>query len=229
MVFDGSAKTSSGVSLNDKLIVGPQLQADLTTLLLHFRVHKIAIIADIEKIYRQITLHGSDFQRVVWRNSPFEPIQDFRLIRIAYGIASVLYLAIKCLQQLALNESTNFPPASKATLKDFNIDDLMSGAISLSEVLELQNQLTQMLSSAGLVLRKWASNCNELLNSIDSDMRLSNTSLNIENNDTVKTLGIQWHPASDAFYFKITPLSFEGPLTKRTYLSSIAKTFDSFG
>ncbi|GFU25275.1 hypothetical protein TNCV_1739251 [Trichonephila clavipes] len=91
----------------------------------------------------------------------------------------------------------------------FYVDDLMSGANSLSEALELQNQLTQMLSSAGFVLRKWASNCNELLNSIDSDMRLSNASLNIDNDDTVKTLGILWHPASDVFYFKITPLSFE--------------------
>ncbi|GFV33298.1 uncharacterized protein TNCV_1498201 [Trichonephila clavipes] len=62
-----------------------------------------------------------------------------------------------------------------------------------------------MLSSAGLVLRKWASNCNELLNSIYSDMRLSNASLNIDNDDTVKT---------------------SGPLTKRTLLSTIAKTFD---
>ncbi|GFX04547.1 uncharacterized protein TNCV_900751 [Trichonephila clavipes] len=91
-----------------------------------------------------------------------------------------------------------------------------------------------MLSSARLVLRKWASNCNELLNSIDSDMRLSNASLNIDNDaslnidndDTVKTLGILWHPASDVFYFKITSLSFEGPLNKRTLLSTIAKTFD---
>ncbi|GFT55033.1 uncharacterized protein TNCV_2325421 [Trichonephila clavipes] len=140
-----------------------------------------------------------------------------------------VYLAIKCLQQLALNEANNFPLASKAALNDFYVDDLMSGANSLSEALELQNQLTQMLSSAGLVLRKWASNCNELLNSIDSDMRLSNVSLNIDNDDTVKTLGILLHPASDVFYFKITPLSFEGPLTKRTLLFSIAKTFDPLG
>ncbi|GFQ79177.1 uncharacterized protein TNCT_189691 [Trichonephila clavata] len=229
VVFDGSAKSSSGISLNDKLMVGPQLQTDLTTLLLRFRMHKIAITADIEKIYRQITLHDSDFQRIVWRNSPFEPIQDFRLTRIANGTASAPYLAIKCLQQLALNESNNFPLASKAALKDFYVDDLMSGANSLSEALELQNQLTQMVSSAGLVLRKWASNCSELLNSIDSDMRLSNTSLNIDNDDTVKTLGILWHPASDVFYFKISPLSFEGTLTKRTLLSTIAKTFDPLG
>ncbi|GFR03492.1 retrovirus-related Pol polyprotein from transposon 17.6 [Trichonephila clavata] len=229
VVFDGSAKSSSGVSLNAKLMVGPQLQTDLTTLLLRFRMHKIAITADIEKMYRQITLHDSDFQRIVWRNSPFEPIQDLRLTSIAYGTASAPYLAIKCLQQLALNESNNFPLASKAALKDFYVDDLMSGANSLSEALELQNQWTQMLSSAGLVLRKWASNRNELLNSIDSDMRLSTTSLNIDNDDTVKTLGILWHPASDVFYFKITPLTFEGTLTKRTLLSTIAKTFDPLG
>ncbi|GFY54290.1 pro-Pol polyprotein [Trichonephila inaurata madagascariensis] len=111
--------------------------------------------------------------------------------RIAYGTASAPYLAIKCLQQLALNEANNFPLASNAAFKDLYVDDLMSGANSLSEALELQNQLTQMLSSAGLVLRKWTSNCKELLNSIDSDMRLSNASLNIDNDDTVKTLGIQ--------------------------------------
>ncbi|GFU74159.1 hypothetical protein TNCV_1642831 [Trichonephila clavipes] len=86
-----------------------------------------------------------------------------------------------------------------------------------------------MLSSAGLVLRKWASNCNELLNSIDSDIRLFKASLNMDNDDTVKTLGILWHPASDVFYFKTTPLSFEGILMKRTLLSTIAKTFDPLG
>ncbi|GFX26435.1 pro-Pol polyprotein [Trichonephila clavipes] len=226
VVFDGSAKSSNGVYLNDKLMVGPQLQTDLTTLFVRFKTHKIAITADIGKMYRQITLQDSDFQRIVSRNSPFEPIQDFRLTRIAYGTASAPYLAIKCLQQLALNEANNFPLASKTALNDFYVDDLMSGANSLSEALELQKQLTQMFSSAGLVLRKWASNFNELLNSIDSDMRLSNAYLNIDNDDTVKTLGILWHPASDVFYFKITPLSFEGPLTKRTLLSTIAKTFD---
>ncbi|GFQ72689.1 uncharacterized protein LOC103569155 [Trichonephila clavata] len=70
VVFDGSAKSSSGISLNDKLMVGPQLQTDLTTLLLRFRMHKIGITADIEKMHRQITLHDSDFQRIMWRNSP---------------------------------------------------------------------------------------------------------------------------------------------------------------
>ncbi|GFW26308.1 uncharacterized protein TNCV_4423551 [Trichonephila clavipes] len=127
-------------------------------------------------------------------------------------------------EQLALSEANHFPLASKASLKYFYIDDLMSGANSLSEALELQNHLTQILSSAGLVLKKWASNCNELLNSIGSDMRLPNACLNIDDHDTVKTLGIQWNPVSDVFYFKISPY-FEGTLTERTLLSTIGKTF----
>ncbi|GFX85921.1 uncharacterized protein LOC103569155 [Trichonephila clavipes] len=144
VVFDRSAKSSSGISLNDKLMVGPQLQTDLAKVLLRFRTHKIAIATDIDKMYRQKTLQDSNFQRIVWRNSPFEPIQDFWLTRIAYGTASAPYLAIKCLQQLALNEANNFPLASKAALNDFYNDDLISGANSRSEALELQNQLTQM-------------------------------------------------------------------------------------
>ncbi|GFT25908.1 integrase catalytic domain-containing protein [Trichonephila clavipes] len=120
-----------------------------------FRVdEKIVITADIETMYRQITLQDSDFQRIVWRNSLFEPIQDFKLTRIAYSAASAPSLATNCLQQLALSESNNFPHASKAALKDFYVDDFMFIANSFSEALELQNQLSQMLSSAGLVLRK---------------------------------------------------------------------------
>ncbi|XP_035204758.1 uncharacterized protein LOC118179704 [Stegodyphus dumicola] len=79
VVFDGFAKSSSGISLNEKLMIGPQLQTGLTTLIIRFRIHRIAITADIEKIYRQIILQGADFQRIVWRDSPFKPIQEFRV------------------------------------------------------------------------------------------------------------------------------------------------------
>ncbi|GIY35135.1 hypothetical protein CDAR_206901 [Caerostris darwini] len=69
---------------------------------------------------------------------------------------------------------------------------------------------------------------NELTNLIQEDLRLPNASLSIDD-DTVNTLGILWHPASDVFSFKVNSLFLEGTLTKRTLLSTIAKTFDPLG
>ena len=50
-VFDASMKTTSGVSLNDMLMVGPTVHPSLVEVLLRFHMHRIAIVADIS-IYR---------------------------------------------------------------------------------------------------------------------------------------------------------------------------------
>ncbi|XP_033218228.1 uncharacterized protein LOC117173695 [Belonocnema kinseyi] len=59
-VFNGSTKTSTGVSLNDSLMVGPKIQDDLFILLTRFRSHRFALTADIEKMYRQVLVHPDD-------------------------------------------------------------------------------------------------------------------------------------------------------------------------
>ncbi|GIY74592.1 hypothetical protein CDAR_367941 [Caerostris darwini] len=69
---------------------------------------------------------------------------------------------------------------------------------------------------------------NELTNLIQEDLRLPNASLSIDD-DTVKTLGILWHPASNVFSFKVISLFLKGTLTKRSLLSTIARTFDPLG
>ena len=55
-VFDGSAKSSTGVSLNEHLLAGPTLHPRLTTILSRFRLHAIAISSDISKMFRGIHL-----------------------------------------------------------------------------------------------------------------------------------------------------------------------------
>ena len=66
-IFDDSAKSSSCVSLNDMLLVGPTVHPPLIDVLLYFRLHYIALIADISKMYRPIELDGanSDLHRFV--------------------------------------------------------------------------------------------------------------------------------------------------------------------
>lgn len=50
VVFDASCKTSTGKSLNDMLMVGPNLQDDLFDIILCLRQHKYAMSADVVTI-----------------------------------------------------------------------------------------------------------------------------------------------------------------------------------
>ena len=49
-VFDASTKSTSNVSLNDILLVGPTVHSPLIDVLLRFRLHRIALTADVSKI-----------------------------------------------------------------------------------------------------------------------------------------------------------------------------------
>ena len=70
-VFDTSAKSSTGVSFNDTLMVGPTVHP-LIDVLMRFRQHRIALTADISKMYRAIEMvtNDRDFHRFVWRKDP---------------------------------------------------------------------------------------------------------------------------------------------------------------
>lgn len=68
-VYDASARTkSTNKSLNECLHRGPVLLKDLVGLLLRFRLKKIALIADIEKAFLQLSLQHKerDVTRPIW-------------------------------------------------------------------------------------------------------------------------------------------------------------------
>ena len=71
-VFDASAKSSSGVSLNDTLMVGPTAHSSLIDVLLRFRFHRITLTTDVSQMYRavELTSPDRDLHRFVWRNDP---------------------------------------------------------------------------------------------------------------------------------------------------------------
>ena len=56
VVFDASAKTSTGYSLNDILLPGPSLYPKLTKMINQFCLNKIGMSDDISKMFREISL-----------------------------------------------------------------------------------------------------------------------------------------------------------------------------
>jgi len=129
VVFDAGAQTSTGLSLNDILQVRPTIQDDLYSLVLRFRTHQICFTADIAQMYRQVAMDPQDrnLQRILWRYSTNEPIQEYQLTTVIYGTASAPFLATRCLRKLAEYNLTSHPKAAQVLRDDFYVDDLISG------------------------------------------------------------------------------------------------------
>ena len=56
VVFDASAHSTSGVSLNDHFMVRPTVHSSLIDLLLRFRGYKVALTTDVSRMYRVVLL-----------------------------------------------------------------------------------------------------------------------------------------------------------------------------
>nr|XP_023013508.1 uncharacterized protein LOC111503442 [Leptinotarsa decemlineata] len=160
VVFDGSCPTSSGWSLNDLQYVGPKVQNDIFDILIRFRLYKYVVSADVSKMYRQIWVHPDHrpLQLILWRDTPNEALTTYQLNTVTYGTTSAPYLAIKCLNQLAIQNQTNYPIASKTILSDFYVDDLLTGSNDLEELQGRCKDISSILRSANFILRKWSAN-----------------------------------------------------------------------
>ncbi|XP_055623330.1 uncharacterized protein LOC129766759 [Toxorhynchites rutilus septentrionalis] len=114
VVFDGSAKTSSGHSLNDALIVGPVVQDNILDIHLRFRMFMIALVADAEKMYRQVLMHPDDrsLQRILWPPGSNGFVQTYELCTVTYGLAPSSFLATRTLLQLAEDHGNDYPRAT---------------------------------------------------------------------------------------------------------------------
>ncbi|XP_011858752.1 PREDICTED: uncharacterized protein LOC105556279 [Vollenhovia emeryi] len=224
VVFNASFRTSSGASLNDLLLPGPKLQADIWLVLTRWRLFQFAFTADIVKMFRQIRIHpdDADLQRIVWRADPSGRLLDYRLTTVTYGTASAPYLAHRTLLQLARDESSRFPRGAQVVHSHMYVDDVLAGASTIDDTLEVQRQTAGLLNSGGFPLGKWAASHAALQpNDGPSTERL------FTRTDCVGALGIIWTPTQDTLRLRAVPTltSLDSP-TKRTILSDVARLFD---
>lgn len=204
MVFDGSAKSDTGVSLNDILHVGPNIQEELFSILTRFRTHKVAFIADIEKMYRQIKVVKDQFdlQRIVWRDRESDKLKHFQLNTITYGIAPASFLATRCLVQLAEEFKNDFPVACNSIKRNFYVDDLLTGTETLEAAIKLKTEIELILKSAGFTLRKFVSSHSSLFENTTNPDGGSVDNYVISDSDQVKALGILWRSDLDLLQFQ---------------------------
>ncbi|XP_024878250.1 uncharacterized protein LOC112458723 [Temnothorax curvispinosus] len=159
VVFNASSPSSNATSLNDHLLTGPKLQADLAAVLLRWRQFRYVYSADITKMYRQIQVdpRDIDYQRILWMDDN-EIIQAYQLLTVTYGTASAPYLALRTLLQLCEDEGRDFALAVAILLENRFVDDALFGADDIPLLRQMRDQLCALLRRGQFELRKWSSN-----------------------------------------------------------------------
>ncbi|XP_036346425.1 uncharacterized protein LOC118755709 [Rhagoletis pomonella] len=230
VVFDGSASTTSGFSLNDLLMAGPTIQPKLFNILIRFRTFPIALTGDICKMYRcvRVTPPDSMLQCILWRESPQENFSIYKLDTLTYGTKPASFLAIRAMHQLAADESSTYPIGAEIVRRDFYVYDLISGGDSMEEVLNIKLQTTSLLARGNFKLRKWCSNSRDILRDIpdvDKECFLKFD----DGSDITKALGLVWDPVKDKLLFSFVPQRELDKNSKRSALSTLARCYDPLG
>lgn len=231
VVFDASCKGKNGVSLNDTLMIGPTLQQDLRHIIIRWRMHPICLSADIVKMYRQVAVaeEDADFQRLVWREDPESETEEYKLVRVTFGTAPAPYLAVKTLQQIAVDEGMECPEVAEKVKSDFYVDDLLSGCQTVEEGKKIFNDMTNLLSKGGFELQKWVTNDKDLAAIVMDQQEIQDGKVDIRMDEVVKVLGLSWDKGSDAFHYSVQPPVLQHPVTKRKVVSNISRLFDPLG
>lgn len=228
VVFNASSKTRGGVTLNDILCVGPKLQNETANVINNWRIPVYVYKADISKMYRQIEVHPSfrDLQCIVWQKKGEPGPKFYKLNTVTYGTRPAPYLANRVIKAVIEDHGSEYPLAVEPLDKCTYVDDTIFGADEKAEAREIRDQVETALKRGCLELRKWSSNCEDLLPAITEGQ--DEFYIEPDSNSSSKVLGLVWSTKTDEFSFKVAEID-NSVITKRTILSNIAKLFDPLG
>ena len=231
VVFDASAPTTSGVSLNDLLLKGPNRYPKLSTIINLFRSKAVAMSADISKMFREVGLHSSDrdLHRFLMRGED-GIIRDYRMKRVAFGVKSSPFLATETLLQMARDHHLELPIGAHIISKHFYVDDCLVSFDTLQEATVAREELNRLLLKGGMILRKWRSNSTELLATIPSALQAEGgLEIVTATEDCPRALGMLWNVVDDTLSIPIPNIIQKQNVTKREVVSGVARTYDNLG
>ncbi|KAK9730304.1 Pao retrotransposon peptidase [Popillia japonica] len=130
------------------------------------------------------------------------------------------------------NTSPTLCRRDEVILRDFYVDDMLTGADTLADGMKIRQEVVSTLSCGKMELRKWASNEQSLLKDL-SNSNLSNSSnsrvvLSAYNGEDNNTLGLLWNSKSDILQYSTISEPLKN-FTKRNILSEISKIVDPLG
>ena len=234
VVLDASARFA-GVSLNDRLLPGPDLSSSLIGVLVRFRQERVAFMADLECMFYQVRVPVSqrDLLRFLWwpQGDVSKDLVECRMHTHIFGASSSPAVAKYALRKTASDNAENFSPEALMTVKRcFYVDDCLKSVSCVEEGIVLAEELRKLTQKGGFRLTQWVSNSRHVLDSIPASERAKNVKevdLSCEELPSERALGVLWAVESDVFGFHVNVP--EKPATRRGILSVVSSVYDPLG
>ena len=227
VVYDCASKYE-GESLNDKCLRGPDLNNRLLYILLRFRQHQYAIMADVEAMYYQVRVpeYDRDALRFLWYGEDGE-IKYYRMTSHVFGgvwCACAATYALRC----TIRDNPGCEEIVIDTVnRSFYVDDCLKSVTSKSEAKQVIDGTKLLLSKGGFKLTKFVVNDEDLMSEIPIDDRAKEVKdLQLESDS--KALGVKWNVMTDEFYFAVD-VTCHDVINRRIMLSTVSSTFDPLG
>ena len=103
-----------------------------------------------------------DLCRFFWRRDSSEPLQDYRILQVTFGVAASSYTAKMAMRQISEDFVHEFPGDAKAVKDSFYADDVLLSADFVKAAISFQHELQQMfarllcVNGIAATLRYWS-------------------------------------------------------------------------
>ncbi|KAI4871708.1 hypothetical protein NFI96_005782 [Prochilodus magdalenae] len=234
VVFDSSAQ-KQGISLNDVLLTGPDLNNSLLGVLLRFRRELVAVTADIEQMFHSFIVREEDrdFLRFLWfrDNDSSRELIEYRMRVHIFGNSPSPAVAIYGLRRAAKHGEKEYGSDARHFVeRNFYVDDMVLSMPTAAEAIDVLTRTQKMLADSNLRLHKFATNSKEVLEAFpteDCAKGLKDLHMGVDSITVQRSLGLSWHLKKDIFTFRVaeTNKSF----TRRGILATVNSLFDPLG
>ncbi|XP_065917691.1 uncharacterized protein [Dysidea avara] len=254
IVYDASSRTL-GPSLNDCLYTGPKSGQRIMDILLRFRVHRMAIAADIEKAFLMVAVKNEDRDvlRFLWVKDVNNDVSDVeRFTRVVFGVSSSPFLLNATIKHHMEQFSVHDPDLTSLFMRSIYVDDISAGADDDDSAFQFYTRSKKILAKGGFNLHKFVTNSISLSRRVEL-MEQDNEGLIHDDPNTVeedksytkdvlgnkqhsdgeqKILGLRWNFIQDTLIFDLNELAnvMKGlKATKREIVGITARLYDSLG
>ena len=164
IVFNRSAKLNTEeLSINECLERGPNLVPSLFHILVRFRSHPYALVADIEKAFHMISIKQEDRYslRFLWLKSVENGLSEvavYRFCRLVFGLKTSPAILGATIKHHLSHYSMSDPETAGVLENDLYVDDLATGTEYEDKAITLYKSANDVMMNGGFNLRKWKSN-----------------------------------------------------------------------